>query len=382
MRTTVPSLREALAELPDFRQPQGRRYELLPILLLVCVAMLCGYSSQSAIAQWGNNYGAHWLERLGFAGKRAPSQSTLHRIFNGIDHLRLENILARWAEAWLSALTGETRLHALALDGKSLCASQKSGSPTAHLLAGLSHQLALVMAQINVNDKSNEISKADELLAMLVLQGKVITADAMLTQRAISQQIRAGGGHYLLVVKKNQPSLLDDCQMAFCDLPSLADRPAEAALSSQAHTNTEHGGRVEERHLKVSSILDGQSDWPGLRQVLKLERKVTHKRRGRGWQETAYAITSLGAEEATAAELLGLWRGHWSIENKLHWVRDVQYREDKMAVRKGQVPQVMAAFRNAALSVLRLQGEKNIAAACRRFAAQPELALQAVGVLT
>src|SRR4051794_40519856 len=109
MRTTVPSLREALAELPDFRQPQGRRYELLPILLLVCVAMLCGYSSQSAIAQWGNNYGAHWLERLGFIGKRAPSQSTLHRIFNGIDHLLLEHILARWAEAWLSALTGETR---------------------------------------------------------------------------------------------------------------------------------------------------------------------------------------------------------------------------------------------------------------------------------
>jgi hypothetical protein len=125
---------------------------------------------------------------------------------------------------------------------------------------------------------------------------------AMLTQRAISQQIRAAGGHYRLVVKKNQPRLLDDCQMAFCDLPSLADTVAEAALTSQAQTNTEHGGRVEERHLKVSSILDGQSDWPGLRQVLKLERKVMHKRRGRSWQETAYAITSLRAEEVTAAE--------------------------------------------------------------------------------
>jgi predicted transposase YbfD/YdcC len=382
MHKTVPSLREALAELPDFRQAQGRRYELLPILLLICVALLCGYTSQAAIAQWGNNYGSYWLQRLGFTANRAPSQSTLHRIFNGIDHLLLENILARWAQAWLAALPSEARLQGLAVDGKTLCASQKSGSPASHLLAGLSHQLSLVMAQVNVSDKSNEISKADELLAMLVLKGKVITADAMLTQRTISQQIRASGGHYLLVVKKNQPSLLDDCQMAFCDLPSLADTPAEAALTSQAQTNTEHGGRVEERHLKVSSILDGQSDWPGLRQVLKLERKVTHKRRGTGWQETAYAITSLGAEEATAAELLGLWRGHWGIENKLHWVRDVQYREDKMAVRKGHVPQVMAAFRNAALSVLRLLGEKNIAAACRRFAAQPELALQAVGALT
>jgi DDE_Tnp_1-associated len=304
MHVAVPSLREALAELPDFRQVQGRRYELLPILLLICVAMLAGYTSQSAITQWGNNYGTHWLKRLGFTGKRAPSQSTRHRIFNGIDHLLLEHILARWAAAWLSALAGEARLQGIAVDGKSLGASQKSGSPTSHLLASLSHQLSLVMAQVSLTDKSNEISKADDLLAMLVLEGKVITADAMLTPRAISQQIRDGGGHYLLVVKKNQPSLLDDCQMAFCDLPRLADTRAEAALSSAAQSCTEHGGRLEERYLKASSILDGQTDWPGLRQVLKLERKVTHKRRGTSWQETAYAITSLGAEEASAAELL------------------------------------------------------------------------------
>lgn len=382
MHKTVPSLREALAELPDFRQAQGRRYELLPILLLICVAMMCGYTSQSAIAQWGQNYGTAWLKRLGFTGSRAPSQSTLHRIFNGIDHLLLETVLARWAEAWFVALPGEARLQGLAVDGKTLCASQKSGSQAAHLLASLSHQLALVMAQVNVSDKSNEISQADALLTMLVLQGKVITADAMLTQRAISRQIRQSGGHYLLVVKKNQPSLLDDCQMAFCELPRLADLPAEAACNGQAYSCTEHGGRLEERRLKSSRLLDGQTDWPGLRQVLKLERKVTHKRRGTEWQETAYAITSLGTEEASAAELLELWRGHWGIENRLHWVRDVQYREDKLAVRKGLVPQVMAAFRNAALSVLRLRGEKNIAAACRRFAAQPELALQAVGLLT
>ena len=139
---------------------------------------------------------------------------------------------------------------------------------------------------------------------------------------------------------------------------------------------------MEERYLKASSILDGETDWPGLRQVLKLERKVTHKRRGTSWQETAYAITSLGAEEASAAELLELWRGHWGIENKLHWVRDVQYREDKLPVRKGQIPQVMAAFRNAVLSLMRLRGEPNIAAACRRFAAQPESALAAIGILT
>src|SRR5215208_5569310 len=130
MHITVPSLREALAELPDFRQAQGRRYELLPILLLICVAMLCGYSSQSAISQWGNNYGNHWLQRLGFTGQCTPSQSTLHRIFNGIDHLLLETILARWAKAWLSALAGDARLQGIAVDGKSLCASKKSGSPT------------------------------------------------------------------------------------------------------------------------------------------------------------------------------------------------------------------------------------------------------------
>jgi hypothetical protein len=208
MSTTVPSLRQALAELPDFRQPQGRRYELLPILLLICVAMLCGYTSQTAIAQWGSNYGDHWLERLGFTGKRAPSQATLHRIFNGIDHLLLETLLARWAEAWLLALSGQSHRPALALDGKTLCASQKSGSQTAHLLASLSHQLALVMSQVAVDEKSNEITRADDLLAMLVLEGRVITADAMLTQRDISQQIIDRRGHYLLVVKKNPAELV------------------------------------------------------------------------------------------------------------------------------------------------------------------------------
>jgi predicted transposase YbfD/YdcC len=382
MHTLVPSLRQALAELPDFRQARGRRYELLPILLLICVAMLCGYSSQSAIAQWGHNYGDHWLARLGFTDHRCPSQSTLHRIFNGIDHRRLETILARWAEAWLRALADPARLHAVAVDGKTLSASHKSGSQTAHLLASLSHQLSLVLAQVGVDDKSNEISKADDLLKMLALDGKIITADAMLTQRGISQQIRQGGGHYLLVVKQNQPSLLDDCRMAFCRLPRLADTRREATLTRRAKSCTEHGGRLEERHLKASSLLDGQSTWPGLRQVLQIERKVTHKRRGTSWQETAYAITSLGAEQASAAELLELWRGHWGIENRLHWVRDVQYREDKLAVRKGHIPQVMAAFKNAVLSLMRLRGEANIAAACRRYAAQPESALAAVGILT
>lgn len=382
MSTTVPSLRQALAELPDFRQPQGRRYELLPILLLICVAMLCGYSSQSAIAQWGSNYGAHWLKRLGFNGQRAPSQSTLHRIFNGIDHLRLEALLAQWAEAWLLAMHDQPRLHALAIDGKSLTASQKSGSPTAHLLASLSHHLSLVMAQVSLTDKRNEITCADDLLKMLVLKGRVITADAMFTQRGISKRIGSGGGHYLLVVKKNQPSLLDDCQMAFCQSPRLADTRSEATKTSRAKSCTEHGGRLEERRLKASSILDGQTDWPGLRQVLQLKRKVTHKRRGTSWQETAYAITSLGAEQASAAELLELWRGHWGIENRLHWVRDVQYREDKLPVRKGHIPQVMAALKNAVLSLMRLRGEANIAAACRRFAAQPEAALAAVGIQT
>jgi predicted transposase YbfD/YdcC len=371
----VPSLRDALADVPDFRQAQGRRYQLLPVLLLCCVAVMCGCRSQSAIAEWGTNYGERWLARLGIRRRRGPSQPTLHRIFRGIDCAKLEQAVTRWAEQVLRSyrVRGPV-LEGLALDGKTLCGSQQQGAEGAHLLSALSHRLGVVLAQVAVADHANEISHADELLQAVILQGRVITADALLTQREVVRSILDRGGDYLLAVKDNQPTLREDIALVFEHARSLSDTIREARSTDQ------HGGRITERRLRASTALQGYTDWPGHEQVLEVRRTVTQKRSGKARQEVAYAITSLSSERAGPGQLLKLWREHWHIENKLHWVRDVTFDEDRSQVRAGRIPQVMAALRNAAISLLRVCGAENIAAACRRYAAQPALALTAIGL--
>jgi predicted transposase YbfD/YdcC len=375
MSTTVPSLAQALSEIEDFRQAQGRRYELLPILLLSCIAIMCGCSSQSAISDWALNYGQDWLSKLGFKTARGPSQSTLHRIFKGIDQLRLEQSLCDWSRKVAQHLGFQQQgLEAVAIDGKTLCGSSKQKAKQSHLLSSLSHRLGLVLAQVGVTDKTSEISRADQLLEMLVLKGVVITGDAAFTQRHLSEKITSRGGDYLFVVKANQAALRDDCEKAFLDYWWMADTITEAEATDQ------HGDRLEQRKLKASTALEGYSNWPGLKQALRMERRIINKRTQEERQEVAYAITSLGTERAGAEELLRLWREHWHIENKLHWVRDVTYREDLSQVRTGHIPQVMAALRNAAISLMRSLGVVNIAAACRRYAAQPAQAIEAVGL--
>jgi predicted transposase YbfD/YdcC len=354
----------------------GRRYHLLPVLLLACVAVMSGCRSQFAIAEWATNYGFTWLLKLGFTSSRGPSQSTLHRIFKGINHLLLERALTSWSETVLSLFpaTEAEQLEGIGVDGKTLCGSSKAGNTESHLLSCLSHRLGIVLSQVAVSDKTNEITKVDELLEGLILTGKVVTGDAMITQRSIAKNITDRGGDYLLVVKDNQPQLLDDVKMSFEPYWWLRDSIREGSLIDS------HANRIHQWNLKASTLLDGYSNWPGLKQVLKLERIVSNKSGTKVRRETAYAITSLSRERARPEQLIKLWREHWHIENRLHWVRDVTFDEDRSQVRSGYIPQVMAAFRNAAISVMRLSGASNIAAACRRYAAKPGLAIASLGL--
>jgi predicted transposase YbfD/YdcC len=266
------------------------------------------------------------------------------------------------------------QLQGISMDGKTLRGSSKQGAEDAHLLSCISQSLGIVLSQVAVSDKTNEITKVDELLEGLTLTGKVLTGDALLSQRTIAGSIIAKGGDYLLVVKDNQPQLLEDIEISFLDHWWLRDTISQGSLTDQ------HGNRTHQWELKASTLLEGYSSWPGLRQVLKLERAVSNKRSGEVRRETSYAITSLGPDRAKPVELIKLWREHWHIENRLHWVRDVTFDEDRSQVRAGHIPEVMAAIRNAAISVMRLMGANNIAATCRRYAAQPSLALAAVGL--
>jgi predicted transposase YbfD/YdcC len=187
------------------------------------------------------------------------------------------------------------------------------------------------------------------------ITGRVLTGDALYCQRKLCRRIVQRGGDYFVTVDANQPRLLDDLRWLF-------EWPAPGETFGTAVSYDQHGNRRERRRLWASSALQGYLDWPGAKQVCKVERQ--RERAGLLSTEVAYAITSLGSA-TTPAELLAIWRGHWSIENRLHYVRDVTFGEDASQVRSGAAPQVMAALRNTVIALLRCAGHANIAAGRR-----------------
>jgi predicted transposase YbfD/YdcC len=366
---------EVFAEIPDFRCGRGKRHPLPAILSLACCAMLCGSRSYSAIAEWGRNYGTRIAQALGFT-HNTPCAATLHTVFRHVDRDEVEGKLGAWAERVVGSTSaapsaGEA---AVALDGKTLRGSRKQGAPGVHLLSALSHHVGLTLAQQAVDDKSNEISHVETVLRQLVLQGRVLTMDALLTQRHVAQTIVDAEGDYVMIVKDNQPQLRADIELVFT-LPPAGDRQETARTVDIGH------GRIEQRNITTSEALGGYSDWPGLAQVFELGRHVITQKTGKERAEVVYGITSLPPKRATPERLLELVRGHWHIENKSHWVRDVTFDEDRSQVRCGNIPQVMAALRNTAIGLLRWAGHTNIAAACRQFAAQPVQALALIGII-
>jgi hypothetical protein len=167
---------------------------------------------------------------------------------------------------------------------------------------------------------------------------------------------------------------LEDIETVFVLAPIAGERRTAAATLDLGH------GRIEQRRLQTRDVLAGYSDWPGLAQVFHLERQVIFKKTGEVREEVVAGVTSLAPERADAARLLTLVRGQWQIENQSHWVRDVTLDEDRSQVRCGHLPQVMAALRNTVIGLMRWAGYTNMAAACRRFAAQPTAALHLIGI--
>jgi hypothetical protein len=246
----VPPLVEVLGQIPDSRRGRGKRRPLRAVLLLACVAILGGARSESAIAGWGTNYGPEWRRRLGLTHARGPSQATIHRLFRRIDVALLEAHLGQWAHQVLARLPapaaadGVRPLEGIALDGKTLRGSRKRGAVDTHLLSAVSQRLGVVLGQIAVADKTNEIPTAPELLAHLVLTGRVVTVDALLTQTQVAEAILAQGGDYLMVVKDNQPTLAADLATLFADPAAPLARAEETAL---------RGGRCASRRLLATT---------------------------------------------------------------------------------------------------------------------------------
>lgn len=365
---------DVLSEIPDFRKARGKRHPLPAVLALVCVAVLCGYKSYSAISQWARIYPRELVLKLGLTHKTTPCPATLFTILSQLDRRLLESKLTEWAKGVLASLPkDQAEEEAVAIDGKTLRGSKRQGAINIHLLSALSHRLGLTLNQRAVSDKTNEITESLPLLESLIVKGQVYTMDALLTQRSVARSITEGEADYLMIAKGNQPSLKADIALVF-DKPPQGDCQPSAETTDRAH------GRIERRRLATSQSLEGYLDWPGIRQVFRLERQSQMISSGQTRTETVYGLTSLGPDRADPARLLELTRGHWLIENQSHWVRDVTFDEDRSQVRIGSTPQAMAAFRNTAIGLLRLSGQTNIASAIRYLAAQPQKALDLIGI--
>ena len=241
------------------------------------------------------------------------------------------------------------------------------------------HGRGAALAQVGVGDRTNEIGAAPAPLAGLDLRGRATTADAMLAQRELAGQIPSQGGEYLMVVKENQPLTRE----AISELFEVGSwMPSEIGTRYWEHRGYGKGhGRVETRTLESSTVLDGWLDRPGVGQVLRRTCERVRVATGEVEEETTYAVTSLGPERAGPQELGGYWRGHWGIENRVHYVRDVTMGEDAGQAYTGSTPQATAAIRNALIALLREQGWKSIADALRHHNAHPKKALALLGAL-
>jgi predicted transposase YbfD/YdcC len=335
------------------------------LLLLVVAGLLCNATSLRAIARWGRLHGETLGRPLGFARGTMPCYATLERLLRRLEAQGLDQRVT----GWLGNHTALAQAEGIAMDGKSV-----RGVPGGlHLLAAYAHQAQVVLAQEAVPSKENEITVAPRVLQGLNLRDKVVTGDAMLAQRSLSQVVLARGGEYFWVVKQNQPSLKADIALLF-------DQPPFGAVITTAQGESRHGGRHEVRRLWASNALNGYLQWPQVGQVCKLECQVSC--RGKQRREVAYAVTSRTPEKAGPGRLLELWRGHWRIENGLHWVRDVVFGEDRCRIRSGQAPRVCATLRNLALGLLRRAGVTAITEALQRHAAYPHQALALLGLTT
>lgn len=368
-------LLQALSAVPDPRRRRGRRHSLQSILLVAVCAVLAGARTYAAIGDWA----AAARPALGVCGTPAHA-ATFRRVIMTADPVAVQAALTGWALGCLSAVAAaelestacprNAQRTVLAVDGKTLRGAVGPGGAQAKLVSVIDHRRGLVLTQ-------TEVVAGDEIAAFVTaldtlphLRGWLITGDALHTQRSHADYLLGRGGHYLFTVKANQPRLH----------AALAALPWTAAPKDSDPGAPRRHGRHECRTVTVIDLAGTPTAglFPGAARAIKLVRRRTNIASGKTTSETVYAVTSLGHRYADAV-LLATWlRGHWQIENVLHWVRDVTFGEDHSQVRTGAGPQNMALLPNTAITVARLAGHTNIAAAQRHYSWTPGAALAAV----
>ena len=371
------TLTEAVTDVPDPRNARGKRHPWGLIMTLIAAALVAGQRNGRAIGQWVAEHTDELCTHLALPGRALPSTATLRRALRTIDVAALEARLTHSVQTLEAppppAATAPWQ--GQAVDGKAVRGAQAQGEKV-HLVSLVEHGTGRVRKQVRVQDKSNEITAAPRLLEGHAGPGTVTTMDALLTQRPIAHAILAQHGHYLMVVKENQPALYAAIDLVF----RLPPPPHAADQYACSTTITKGHGRLETRTLERTCALNGVVDWPGVGQVLRRTCQRIRLKTGEVREEVSYGITSLGWQEASAAQVEALWRGHWGIENRVHYVRDVTWGEDAGQIHVGQAPQALAALRNGLLTLLRSRGVTNIADALRHYGASVPRILALIGV--
>jgi len=365
------SLYDHFNQMVDPRKDRGKRYRLVVLLIFIFLAKMGLADTPSAIADWVKARRKQMLELLGLSYPKMPHHSTYRRVFEKIvDEERFEELARRYQQR----PGGRVESGVLAFDGKRERGTIPPGETQGEaFLAVYAPEQQEVIAQGRIDPAHGEIPAAKTVLKELDLHGKVVVGDALHAQRDLSEQVVTAGADYVWTIKENQLTIYRAIELLF-----LNPDPVKEGLDFQRAQRVNKGhGRIEERILTSSNLLNDYLDWPYARQVFRLERKFVFRRKGqvvRVERFIRYGLTSLCRSKADATQLLSLKRKYWQIETGLHYRRDVTFHEDATRMSHPHATRNLATVHNIILSLFARLGFRNVAQTRRFLDADPNRA--------
>ena len=362
---TMGSLYDHFQEISDPRKAKGKRYSLVNLLVLIFLAKICGQDTPVEIADWAKNHADELMKILKLKRNWMPHHNTYRRVFQ--DVISEAEFKAMMESYHQQEESGEV----LGMDGKALRGTRVPGQERSdYVLSIYDGQNQRVLAQETVEEKENEIVAAPKVLERVNLVGKIITADAMHTQRAVSAYIVEQNGDYLWPVKENQERLYQDIHQLFApEHPKPGFGKIQTDFQCAEKVNCGHG-RIEKRTIRTSSMLNDYLDWPGVEQVYHLERQFTWMRQGQAYKtsrEVEVGITSLSRKKGPPEKVLAVRRQHWQIETGLHYRRDVTFHEDGTRTTIKDAGPILSTVHNLVLGLIKRAGFHNTAQGRRWF---------------